>query len=126
MGGASVRPKARIRYFSLCAGRCRDEGRIGYHMHLGLDDWPATFHDLAAWLRELSRYIYIDRFGAARIAAVADTLDRHPARTRGPQLLHNLHTRIAGQLLTPAGAVTDLVFASPFLDERLDGMRGVG
>ncbi|HWG99184.1 MAG TPA: hypothetical protein VNV66_07640 [Pilimelia sp.] len=98
-------------------------GELWTTLAADLDDWPTTFHDLAAWLRELPRYLYIDRFGAARVAAVADTLDRHPARTRGPQLLHNLHTPIAGQLPPPTGEGTDLVFASPFLDHQMAALR---
>lgn len=87
------------------------------------DDWPSTFHDLAGWLRELPRFLYIDRFGADRIAAAAAILDHHPARTTGPRLLHNLHASIAGQLPAPAGTVTDLVFASPFIDNQAAALR---
>ncbi|XRQ09240.1 hypothetical protein ACN3XK_74395 [Actinomadura welshii] len=87
------------------------------------DDWPSTFHDLAGWLRELPRFLYIDRFGTERIAATAAALDRHPARTDGPRLLHNLNASIAGQLPAPVGTVTDLVFASPFIDNEAAALR---
>jgi len=87
------------------------------------DDWLTTFHEVAAWLRELPRSLYIDEFGAERIAATAAALTRHPARAAGPRVLHNLHTPIAGQLPKPASPVTDLVFASPFLDNQAAALR---
>ncbi|WP_203808704.1 hypothetical protein [Actinoplanes couchii] len=86
-------------------------------------EWPDTFHELADWLLELPRFLYIDRFGAGRIAAAAATLTRHPARSTGPRLVHNLHTPITEQLPAPTGQVTDLLFASPFVDRQAAALR---
>ena len=40
--------------------RARDEGRVMYHIHIGLSDWPATARarrDLAAWPSAATRSI---------------------------------------------------------------------
>jgi hypothetical protein len=87
------------------------------------DDWLTTFHEVGAWLRELPRFLYIDEFGVERITATAAALTRHPTRSVGPRVLHNLRTSIAGQFPQPASPVTDLVFASPFLDEQARALR---
>ena len=44
--------------------RCRDSGRLTYHMHLGLSDWAATEQALAHVSAGLAEHGHrIDRFG---------------------------------------------------------------
>lgn len=83
-------------------------------------DWPATFTDLAEWLRRLPGHLHLDPFGAGRIREVAALLSRHPARATGPRLVHNLDRPVIHAIpdlsRSLAAGVDELGMASPFLD----------
>ncbi|GAA4610071.1 hypothetical protein BJY16_007656 [Actinoplanes octamycinicus] len=107
-------------------GGWHHQGELWTTIAADADDWPDTFHHLATWLIEMQRYLYIDDFGARRINATAALLARQPVRTAGPPLIHNLCTDIATQLPKPAGRVTDLMLASPFLDHDVKALSMIG
>jgi hypothetical protein len=89
------------------------------------DDWPDTFHSVAAWLRRLPEIIIVDPFAVRRLQAVAGLLDAHPAVTTGPALLHNLDTPLIDQLPPPTEPVREVVIASPYLDRRATALNAV-
>src|SRR3954453_8718357 len=78
--------------------RCRDEGRIGYHMHLGLDDWPATARALTevdAAMRASGHIM--DRYGLclSRSMGVVEDERAAAAKETGPRLAPGDWTAIA-------------------------------
>jgi methylmalonyl-CoA mutase cobalamin-binding domain/chain len=69
--------------------RCRDEGRIAYHMHLGLDDWPATARALVevdAAMRAAGHAM--DRYGLclSQSMGVPEAARADAAKETGPRL----------------------------------------
>src|SRR5215210_5108583 len=69
--------------------RCRDTGRIGYHMHLGLDDWAATERALVevdAAMRASGHTM--DRYGLclSRSMGVVEAERAEAAKETGPRL----------------------------------------
>jgi hypothetical protein len=77
---------------------------------------PATFGQLAGWLRGLPEQVRFSAGVEAALDRVADALERLPATERGPQLLSSLDDRIIDQF--PASPVDTLIVAAPFLDEH--------
>ena len=69
--------------------RCRDEGRIGYHMHLGLDDWPTTAQALIEVDAAMRASGYtMDRYGLclSRSMGVVEGERAAAAKETGPRL----------------------------------------
>lgn len=69
--------------------RCRDGGRIGYHMHLGLSDWPATEQALAEVVAGLAEHGHaVDRFGLclSRSMSLPEEHRADAAKETGPRL----------------------------------------
>jgi methylmalonyl-CoA mutase cobalamin-binding subunit len=69
--------------------RCRDAGRITYHMHLGLSDWPATELALAEVADGLAEHGHaVDRFGLCLSRSMSLPEDRRAtaAKETGPRL----------------------------------------
>jgi len=69
--------------------RCRDAGRIGYHMHLGLSDWPSTQRALAEVAGGLAEHGHrVDRFGLCLSRSMSLPEDRRAAAAKetGPRL----------------------------------------
>jgi hypothetical protein len=77
---------------------------------------PATFGQMARWLRGLPEQVRFSAGVEAALNRVADALDRLPATEPGPQLLSSLDGRIIDQF--PASPVDTLTVAAPFLDEH--------
>jgi hypothetical protein len=77
---------------------------------------PATFGQVAGWLRGLPEQVRFSAGVESALDRVADALDRLPATEAGPQLVSSLDGRILDQF--PAGPVDTLTVAAPFLDEH--------
>jgi hypothetical protein len=77
---------------------------------------PATFTQLAAWLRGLPRQVRFSAGVEQALERVAAALDRLPPTEPGPRLVSSLDSPILGQL--PTGPVDTLTVAAPFLDQH--------
>jgi hypothetical protein len=77
---------------------------------------PATFGQLATWLRGLHEQVRFSAGVEPALERVAAALDRLPQTEPGPQLVSSLAGPILGQL--PTGPVDALTVAAPFLDEQ--------
>ncbi len=77
---------------------------------------PATFNQVATWLRGLPAQVRFSAGVEPALERVADALDRLPPTEPGPELVSSLDGPILDQL--PAGPVDALTVAAPFLDEQ--------